>query len=516
MSKALFLITELHRPVGGLYRYATELLPAWRNAFDNGKCEYEPLPLSIRDPAAPLGDLRESRKFKAVADAAGVKIFEAIRGGEACYFLERTMELQERNEFHKLLWDKYRVQSERMAPWPDYAVLNAFWKYAPIVAAQMVKEGEKIAVVDAQDWLAFPAGFMAAEALNKALVCRFHSGEFGRSLGTPDLSAAPVQIERAALQEADFVQGVSVGEAKFELYHLLPLKNELYNQLKDSRSAQWRGEQEWKTGLYEEYLLLESENLELLGRNAGGLPNGIILDDWEKVTKADVRKGRKALEKLMAGKSKYVLFIGRAEYRKGIDHLLEAFALLGERDVGLIISTVLSEPDLNRLRLKAANLGIAERVLVSNGWLDEEMKKPLFCAADVIALPSLYEPFGIVTLEGLAADLACEKNGLKGPVVVVGDTGGMREVIKNGVNGFKVPLEEGQFSMNPAFMAKILSIALGNDEIARRVSQGGAARVQNTDFNWEHVATRVQEIYKRAIANHAKWEAASAAAKRSK
>ena len=132
----------------------------------------------------------------------------------------------------------------------------------------------------------------------------------------------------------------------------------------------------------------------------------------------------------------------------------------------------------------------------------------MFCAADVIALPSLYEPFGIVTLEGLAADLACEKNGLKGPAVIVGDTGGMREVIKNGVNGFKVPLEEGKFDMNPAFMAKILSIVLSNDEIARNVSRGGGQRVQNPDFNWEHVATRVSEIYKRAITNHAKWEAA--------
>jgi glycogen(starch) synthase len=508
MSKALFLITELHKPVGGLYRFTTELLPAWRAAFARGECTYEPLVLSVRDPRAPLGDLRESKKMKAVADGAGVEIFEAVRGGETCYFIDKTMDGPERNDFHKLLWDKYRIQSEKASGWADYAVLNTFWKYAPIVATALVKEGEKISVIDAQDWLAFPAGFLCAEALGKALNCRFHSGEFGRSLGNPDLSSAPVQIERAALQEADFVQGVSVGEAKFELYHLLPLKNELYNQLKDSRSAAWREEQEWKTGLYEEFLLLESEGLELLGRNAGGLPNGIIIDGWDTVTKADVKKGRKALERLLPGKKKYVLFIGRAEYRKGIDHLLEAFALLGDKDTGLIISSVLSEPELNRLLLKASNLGIAERVRVSNGWLDEEMKKPMFCAAEVIALPSLYEPFGIVTLEGLAADLACEKNGLRGPAVIVGDTGGMREVIKNGVNGFKVPLEEGRFDMNPAFMAKILSIVLTNEEIARNISKGGGQRVMNPDFNWEHVATRVSEIYKRAIANHAKWEAA--------
>ena len=510
MNKALFLITELHRPVGGLYRYACELLPAWKQRIAKERTGYSPLVLSVRDPAAPLNDLRPSAEMKEAADAVGVKIYDAMRGGVKCYFLEAPMAADERNEFHHLLWEKYRIQSEKASGWDFYSVLNSFWKYAPLVAKELEKNGEKIGVIDSQDWLAFPAGFLTKEATGHALNCRFHSGEFGRSLGRPDMAAPPVQIERAALMEADFVQGVSVGEAKFEVYHLLPLSRDLYNQLKESKDAAWRREQVWKQEQYEEFLLLEPDGHSLLGTNAGGLPNGILLGDWLKVTKADVAVGRKALSKLLPDRKKRVLFIGRADYRKGIDPLIEAMALLADPEAGLVISTVVDPAEEKRLLLKAATLGISDSVRISNSWLEESMKKPLFCAADVIALPSLYEPFGIVTLEALAADLACERNGLAGPVVVVGDTGGMREVIRNGVNGFKVPIEEGQFNLDVALLARILALSLRGGELRERISKGGARQVQAESFDWVNIAGEVQELYKRAVKNNAR----SIAAKR--
>ncbi|MFA6049388.1 MAG: glycosyltransferase family 4 protein [Candidatus Micrarchaeia archaeon] len=505
MKKALFLVTELERPVGGLHRYSTEFLPAWRNAVRHGKAEWEPLVLSLHNPALPLGDLVPSAEFKGFPEK-NVKVYEAVRGGEKCFFLEPKMDDGEYFAFLKELWEKYRIKSEKASNWDYYRLLCGFWKYAPVAAEFLARErGHAIRLADAQDWLAFPAGFLCKERLGIPLHCRYHSGEFGRSMGLPDLDAPPVRIEAAGLMEADFVQGVSVDEARFEVYHLLPLKQELSQSLSQTRGPKWREQQDWKDGLYEDFLLYEPEDLEVSGQNAAGLPNGIILDDWKKVDLVEIYKGREILRGLFP-KKYYVLFIGRIEKRKGIDELMRAFAQIAHKhDAGLVVSSNFSQSDYDAYRNMARGLGIEGSVAIYSGWLDEKLKKGLFCACDVIALPSLYEPFGLVTLEGLAADMACEKNHVGGPAVVVGDTGGMKEVIRNGVNGFKAPMDEDKFELKPEYLARILDMLLRDEALRKRISRGGASRVQSQHFDWSFIAARVMESYAKAAENHNKW-----------
>ncbi len=507
MKKILFLVTELQRPVGGLYRFTVELLPAWRKNVLAGKAEFEPVVFSIRDPAIPLGDLTEvnTSPISDIAKKLQIKIYSAKRGGEVCFFVESSLNLEQRNAFHKTLYDKYRIKSEKAASWPFYQTLNAFWYYMPLVADELIKAGYDIAAIDAQDWLAFPAGFLTKQQIKRALNCRFHSGEFGRSVGFPDFLAPPVLIERASLQEADYIQGVSIDEAKFEIYNLLQAKIELSRELESEKSAKWKQEQDWKTENYEEYLLLEPTELALITQSVAGITNGIILDDWMKINSSDIAEGKAMLQKLMPNRKKYITFIGRADYRKGIDALVEAFGKLSNKDCGLLISSVLSADDYQRLFTMASSLGVSENVLLYNGWLEEKIKKQIFCASDVICLPSLYEPFGLVTLEGLAADLACEKNNSRGPVVVVGDTGGMHEVIKNGVNGFKSPMEQEKFSLPPTYLSKILKLVLKDEELSDRISKGGAQRVKSQYFDWEFINTLFMQIYRKAIENYTKW-----------
>ncbi len=505
MKKALFLITELQKPVGGLYRYATELLPAWKNSLDRGETAFEPLVFSIRDPIIPLGDLKLSEKFgEFMKKHPDLRVYEAQRGGVTCYFLESFLEEQKRNAFHKELWDKYRIKSEKVAYWDFYQKLNAYWYHMPTVAAWLAREGE-MAVIDAQDWLAFPAGFLCKERINIPLLCRFHSGEIGRSLGNPDPDSPPLIIESVALQEADYIQGVSIGEAKFEIYNLLPLKQKITAELAPQKPERWRAEQAWKDERYEEFILLEPEDLALVTQNAAGLPNGLILDPWKRVTKQMILNGREMLKRLVPGKEKYILFIGRAEWRKGIDHLIEAFSMIDHEKTGLVVLSSFTDAEYKKYYSKATALRVENCMILYNGWVDEDMKKSLFCAADVIALPSLYEPFGIVTLEGLAADLACELNGETGPTVVVGDVGGMHEIITNGVNGFKTPMEEDKFDLKPQFLAKVLKIVLTNERLRRKISMGGAERVQSKNFDWHHIAHQVFELYGKAIENYNFW-----------
>ncbi len=500
MRKVLFLTTELHKPFGGLFRFAIEFIPAWKSLLIEKETDFEPVIFSLKDPLTEPGDLILSEDFKKLMEREPkIKVYEGIRGGEKVYFLEALLDENEKNEFHKLLWDKYHIKSENTTSWEFYHTLNAFWKYVPMLAKEYQAIYGKISLIDSQDWLSFPAGFLTKEELKIPLLCRFHSGEFGRSLGNPDIDSPPARIETAALMEADYIQGVSYSEAKYEIFKLLPLAQNLIKELKPSRSDEWYNEQIEKQRKYEEFLLLESEDLELITKNTAGIPNGINLETWMQVTKEMIKKGRQVLKKMLPGKEYYILFIGRTEYRKGIHQLLEAFSLLKRNDVGLILLSVTSKEEEQQFQNEIKSLGISESTLIYEGWINEEMKKSIFCAADIIALPSLYEPFGLVTLEGLAADLTCELNGVTGPTVVVGDTGGMHEVIKNGVNGFKVPMEEDLFTLNPKYLADVLSMIINEPEIRKKVSTGGAERVKNSSFEWHNVCRNVFNMYEKTL-----------------
>jgi len=174
---------------------------------------------------------------------------------------------------------------------------------------------------------------------------------------------------------------------------------------------------------------------------------------------------------------------------------------LDRHDFLLVLSSYFTAEDYEKYKRKIRSLGIEDKVVIHSGWLDETVKKSLFCASDVICLPSLYEPFGLVTLEGLAADLACENNNVTGPAVIVGATGGMNEIIRNGINGFKTPMDEDKFELRPDYLAKIIDIVLRNDRLHRKLSKGGAERVQSPYFDWNFIVLRMHEAYRQAIEN---------------
>ncbi len=507
MHKVLFAVTELQKPVGGLHRFTTELLPAWRKAIQQGRTLYEPVPVSLKLPN-DASDLKPSREFADVTrQHPSLKVFEGTRAGETCYFLESAFPKEEMNDFYAELWQRYRIPSHRSSLSSFYALLAPYWKALPLFAEYAMKKKEwKFALVDAQDWLAFPAGFLCRSKFNLPLHCRFHSGEFGRSLGTPDLEAAPVWIEAAALQEADALSGVSAKEAQFEVYRLLPLKRRLKKMLAESKGAEWVALQEEKEEAFDYFLLFEPEDgMTLLTQHVLGIPNGILLDAWKKIKAADIQMGKALYKKLLPGKPHYLFFIGRADWRKGIDALLQALSLLKKEDVnaGLVVSSSMDSDTYAAYFSLASSLGIADDVAFYNDWLPEERKKALFCAADVIPLPSLYEPFGLVTLEALAADLAAERNGLVGPTVVTSNTGGMSGILRNGMNGFKVPMEEDRFDLQPELLAKILKLVLLDEPLRAKISKGGAARVQEACFDWNHIVDWIFKAYDHAFENAA-------------
>ncbi len=96
----------------------------------------------------------------------------------------------------------------------------------------------------------------------------------------------------------------------------------------------------------------------------------------------------------------HLLFIGNGYKRKGLDKLLEALAIRRDRDFHL--SVVGKEKHIQRYLSKLARLGLEKRVRFFG---PQEDVLPFYQLADVLAIPSFYDPFANVTIEALAMGL---------------------------------------------------------------------------------------------------------------
>jgi glycosyltransferase involved in cell wall biosynthesis len=125
------------------------------------------------------------------------------------------------------------------------------------------------------------------------------------------------------------------------------------------------------------------------------------------------------------------------------------------QDAALVI--VGDGPERRDLQELASALGLQESVHFV-GWTPYEQLPEFYANADVVAIPSLYEPYGRVIAEAMAF----------GRAVVATHTEGARDLIRDGETGFVVPLQDVQA------LARRISYLLKNPQVACTV--GAAAR----------------------------------------
>lgn len=170
-------------------------------------------------------------------------------------------------------------------------------------------------------------------------------------------------------------------------------------------------------------------------------------------------------------------FIGRMVHEKGAQVLLDALpAVLSEFPVKLVIA---GGGNRSHLEAQAAALGISNKVFFT-GRISDEDRDRLYRVADVAVYPSLYEPFGIVALEAMAA----------GVPVVVSNAGGLPEVVQHDVSGTTT------FAGDPSSLAWGISRVFRYADHARWMADNAAVRVR-TVFDWNVIAGETKEVYDR-------------------
>ncbi len=187
----------------------------------------------------------------------------------------------------------------------------------------------------------------------------------------------------------------------------------------------------------------------------------------------------------------YVLFVGRISRQKGIDHLLAAVRSL---DPAAQFVLCAGSADTAELREEVARtVEELQRERTGVVWLEEMVPRAdliqLITHAAVLAVPSVYEPLGIVNLEAMACETA----------VVASAVGGIPEVVVDGETGLLVPYDPADPAGFRAALASRIDELLADPGRARELGAAGRRRVLE-EFAWRAVADRTVALYRRVAA----------------
>ena len=337
----------------------------------------------------------------------------------------------------------YRIDSYKN-PSPDFAT----WVYLMNMnmqkeAAALAKSlGSKVDVFHAHDWLVATAGIGLKHVFRRPLFATMHSTEIGRRNGI----------------NSDYERMIHETEAwlTYEAWKAICCSDYMVQHVR------------WAFGLPPDKMIM--------------IPNGVNADAYAAINKNELSQFR---SKFALPEEKIVLFVGRLVYEKGVHVLVNAASKVLEKTNAkiIIVGNGYMKEQLSGI---VRGMGITDKVMFT-GFVDDETLRRLQTCADVSVVPSLFEPFGIVALEAMAA---------KSPLVV-SDAGGLAQIVDHDVDGVKV------YAGNPDSLAWGITRVLTDETYANRLRENAYKKVQEK-FNWDRIAQQTMRAYEIVMGEYSK------------
>lgn len=200
----------------------------------------------------------------------------------------------------------------------------------------------------------------------------------------------------------------------------------------------------------------------------GVIYNGIDINQFRKLESCKVE----------SSDEKFIITTGasRITARKGIKYLIEAIKILSPRYSNIFLKAMGDGDEKENLEKLAKELGLEKNVEFI-GRIPRENTSPYYQEASIFVLPSLNEGMSNAMLEALASGL---------PLVAT-DTGGTRELLEDGINGFIINMKDSQD------LADKIEILIKDDGLRKRM--GEESRKKAEGMSWEKVAEEYFNLY---------------------
>jgi len=334
--------------------------------------------------------------------------------------------------------DSYKNPSPDFASWIYLMNMN-MQKEAAAIAAKIEN---KIDVFHAHDWLVATAGIGLKHVFRKPLLVTIHSTEMGRRDGVHTQTEKMIHETEAWLT--------------YEAWKIICCSDYMVSHAK------------WVFGLPEDKLVM--------------IPNGVKPQVYKDTNKGEEKKFRRMFA---LPEEKIVLYVGRLVYEKGIHILVNAAPKILEKVNAkfIIVGSGYMKEQLLDI-VKSMNL---EHKVLFAGFLEDGILLKLQKYADVSIVPSLFEPFGIVALEAMAA---------RSPIVV-SDTGGLSEIVDHNSTGVKI------YPNDPESLAWGVTKILLDEKYSANLRKNAYKKIKEK-YDWKKIALKTKKIYKSVLGEYSK------------
>jgi glycogen synthase len=292
-------------------------------------------------------------------------------------------------------------------------------------------------IMHVHDWLAAFSGISFKHFIKKPMILTVHSTEVGRAQGlhSPD-SFSINGIEWWSTYEANRVIVCSQS-----------MKNEICN------------------------------HFNIPEKKVDVIPNAIEIEKYQP----SIDRGLVRQRYGVGWGEKLVLCVGRLVSQKGIEYFIRAIPQIAKQFPEAKYIIVGEGWSRDSLEAEARASGHGNKIRFTGFASDQEVIN-LMTSADVLVVPSIYEPFGIVALEGMAT----------GVPVVASQVDGLAEIIEHDRTGIFV------FPKNPESIAWGIKRILSDYDHAKWMTENAKEKLHKA-YSWEAVAMKTVEVYKKVI-----------------